>query len=210
MLSFAHFFRYVQNAPWYNLFLEPALEELRSLSADAAVLDIGTGTGGFIEEVARVHPDFQIVGTDIDAEMLAQAQKRPFLSTIPLHLLEKDEPLPFADATFDAICFCSVLFLLDNPLSLLQEAARLLRPSGRIIILTPTGNGRLQPSTLRKIGINVHNWTYFIWRNRTAENGRSWAADDRLPSYAAENKLAYDKKDGFMEMAVVEVLTRLP
>ena len=178
MLSFARFFRYVQDAPWYDLFLEPVLEALQPLPADADLLDIGTGTGGFIEQVARVQPDFQIVGTDINAEMLEQAQQRPFLSTIPLHLLDKDAPLPFADATFDVICFCSVLFLLDDPSPLLDEAVRLLRPNGRIIILTPTGNGR------------------------------SWAVKNMLPAYAAENKLTYHKHEGFMGLAVVEILSR--
>ena len=208
MLSFARFFRYVQDAPWYDLFLEPVLEALKPLPADTDLLDIGTGTGGFIEQVVRVQPAFQIVGTDINAEMLEQAQQRPFLSTIPLHLLDKDAPLPFADATFDVICFCSVLFLLDDPSPLLDEAVRLLRPNGRIIILTPTGNGRLQPSTVREIGIHPHNWTFFVWRSKTSENGRSWAAKNMLPAYAAENELTYRKQEGFMGLAVVEILSR--
>ncbi|MBK7916589.1 MAG: hypothetical protein IPJ94_10055 [Chloroflexi bacterium] len=42
--------------------------------------------------------------------MLAEARKRPSLRQTPLHHLTPHAPLPFPDAQFDAVTFCSVLF----------------------------------------------------------------------------------------------------
>ena len=40
-LDFAGFFRGVQGAPWYRLFLTPAINELQTLPAGSKVLDVG-------------------------------------------------------------------------------------------------------------------------------------------------------------------------
>jgi ubiquinone/menaquinone biosynthesis C-methylase UbiE len=206
MLSFARFFKYVQDAPWYDHFLEPVLAALRPLPSGAKLLDIGTGAGKLLE-LAQTQLGLTAVGSDTDAEMLAQARKRPSLATTPLHLLEKNQPLPFADGSFDAVTICSVLFLLDDPLPLLQEAVRLLRPNGRIIILTPTGNGRLHPALFKQMGWSIHNWTFFMWRRMTAGSGRSWAAKNILSTFAAENQLTYRCQPGFHGFAIAEILT---
>ncbi len=122
----------------------------------------------------------------------------------PLHLVDADQPFPFADESFDAVTICSVLFLLDDPEPLLQEAMRVLRPNGRLVILTPTGNGRLRSSLLKQIGLSVHNWT---WRRMMEGNGCLWAATSQLASFAKENQLNYDSKIGFQGFALVEALT---
>jgi ubiquinone/menaquinone biosynthesis C-methylase UbiE len=209
MVSFARFFTYVQDAPWYDHFLEPVLGALRPLPPNSKLCDIGTGAGKLLE-LAQTQLGLEVVGSDTDAEMLAQARKRPSLASTPLHLLEKDQPLPFADDSFDAVTICSVLFLLDDPEPLLQEAMRVLRPNGRLIILTPTGNGRLHPTLFKQIGPSVHNWTFFMWRRMTAGSGRSWATKSILPTFAAKNQLTYHKQGGFQAFAVVEILTFEP
>ncbi len=205
-MNFATFFKYVQDAPWYDHFLEPALAALRPLPAGAKLLDIGTGAGRLLE-LTQTELNLESVGSDTDAEMLAEAKKRPSLAETPLHLTQEDQPLPFADDSFDAVTICSVLFLLDDPEPLLQESMRVLRPNGRLVILTPTGNGRLHPSLIKQIGPSIHNWTFFMWRNRTEGNARSWAAANPLASFAKANQLNYDSKTGFQGFAIVETLT---
>jgi ubiquinone/menaquinone biosynthesis C-methylase UbiE len=204
-MNTARFFRYVQDAPWYVHFLTPALEALRPLPPDANVLDIGTGAGKLIE-LGQAHVGLHWAGADVDAAMLAEARLRPSLRRTPLHHLQQDECLPFDDGAFDAVTFCSVLFLLSDPEPLLQEAWRVLRPDGRLIALTPTGDGRLTPAALRQISPHFHNWTFFLWRAMTASNGRSWAKQGTLARFAQQTQATYRKQRMFQNHAVLEQL----
>ncbi|WP_244168115.1 class I SAM-dependent methyltransferase [Mycobacterium paraffinicum] len=44
--------------------------------------------------------------------------------------------LPFADETFDAVCCFGALYLMPEPFGVAHEMVRVLRPGGRIAILT--------------------------------------------------------------------------
>ncbi|MFC6930409.1 class I SAM-dependent methyltransferase [Actinomadura yumaensis] len=44
--------------------------------------------------------------------------------------------LPFRDATFDAVCCFGALYLFDEPWAAVDSMVRVLRPGGRLIILT--------------------------------------------------------------------------
>lgn len=207
--SFANFFTRVQDAPWYHLFLTPAIEELETLPAGSKVLDIGTGPGKFIE-LAQNQLPLSYVGTDIDGAMLAQARQRPALTNVPFHKSEPDQPLPFEDATFDAICFCSVLFLLDDPYPLLDEALRILRPVGKIIVLTPTGHKTFKRSwkALLKLNFDICHWTFLLWRNATRLNARRWTQKNRLAKFVKKTDLGYSKRLVFEGLAAVEVIQK--
>lgn len=88
------------------------------------VLDLGSGTGYIAEEIKR---DYGAKITCIDIVDYNQ-------SSLPL-LLYDGENLPFEENTFDIALLTFVLHHSDNPLSLLEEAKRVLRPQGAIIIL---------------------------------------------------------------------------
>ena len=204
-MSFSKFFKYVQDAPWYADFLKLAVDNLRDLPVEATILDVGTGAGKLLE-AAQLQLGLRGVGTDVDPGMLAQARKRPSLANTPLHLLEKNAPFPFPAASFDAVCFCSVLFLVPDPLFLLREAVRVLRPDGHIVIITPTGNGRVRLSTLKQMGLYTQNWTFFLWRQMTSDNATRWAKKEIIPHFAAKNQMLYGSEIGFHGFAIVEQL----
>jgi ubiquinone/menaquinone biosynthesis C-methylase UbiE len=44
--------------------------------------------------------------------------------------------LPFADETFDAVCCFGALYLMPEPFQVAREMVRVLRPGGRMAILT--------------------------------------------------------------------------
>jgi len=206
-MNFANFFRSVQDAPWYEHFLNPVLDVLKSLPEDSKVLDIGTGPGKLIE-FGEKELNLQWVGADTDKAMLTEARQRPALSDVPLAHLTAGEPLPYSDKSFDAITFCSVLFAIPDPTLLIEEAWRILRPGGKLISLTPAGQGRVRPAVLRQIGFSPANATFFLWRSMTASSGRVWSQRYTLEIFAHSHQADYRLQDVFNGLAILEIVQR--
>lgn len=104
-----------------------------------SLLDAGTGTGRMLELLGpRIKRG---VGVDISPEMLAIARDK--LERAGLHRcqvrLADVYRLPFAGASevqgFDVVLFHQVLHYLDDPQAAVAEAARVLRPGGRLLIV---------------------------------------------------------------------------
>lgn len=100
-----------------------------------AVLDVGTGTGRMAELLAERAS--HITALDKSPEMLRIARAR--LQTLPagkIDLVQGDfTALPFAGDSFQTILFHQVLHFAQEPETVLSEAARVLRPSGRVAIV---------------------------------------------------------------------------
>ncbi|GGK97067.1 class I SAM-dependent methyltransferase [Deinococcus radiotolerans] len=104
-----------------------------------AVLDVMTGTGAVAAEV--VGRAGRVVGVDVSAGMLTQAQRR-----VPGAAFVRGDAasLPFPDGTFDvAVCAAGVFFLPDMPGGV-REWARVVRPGGRVVV-SSFGAGLLGP-----------------------------------------------------------------
>jgi len=205
-MNTARFFRYVQDAPWYFHFLYPVLQALQSLQENAKVLDVGTGAGKLLE-LGQSQTSLLWTGADTDNAMLNEARLRPSLLDVSLHSLFPDK-LPFDNDSFDAVTFCSVLFLMSDPSPLLEETARILRPNGRLVALTPTGEGHITPQIMRQIGWHPQNWTFFLWRQMTAGSGRVWTEKGILSKFARQTNTIYNKQIVFNGLAVVELITK--
>ena len=124
-----------------EMLAEPLLEKLINV-AEPFILDFATGTGR-LSYALLSHPDFQgrIVALDISQGMLEQAAAKLNQAQLGRSEVEflrhQSMPLPFADASFDAVCCLEVLELLPDAHTALEEMARLLRPGG--ILLTSRG-----------------------------------------------------------------------
>jgi SAM-dependent methyltransferase len=204
-MNSARFFRSVQDAPWYRQFLAPVLDGVRPLPAQATVLDLGMGPGKLLE-LGQAQTSLRWAGADSDPAMLAEARQRASLHGVALHQIHPDQPLPFAAATFDAVTCCSVLFLLPEPATLLTEITRILRPSGRLVVLTPSGTVRPRSKLIGTIGWDPRNWTFWLWRQMTAERGRTWTRRGLLSDFAAQQRAVYKRADVFHGLATLEVV----
>ena len=94
--------------------------------------DLGCGTG----QVAAALAPFvaQVIAVDRSSDML-QAAKRRLREMPNVEVRRGDlEALPIADAELDAATLLLVLHHLPDPASALREAARVLKPSGRLVI----------------------------------------------------------------------------
>ncbi|MDX6554658.1 MAG: arsenite methyltransferase [Miltoncostaeaceae bacterium] len=115
-----------------------AVRALLGLRAGERVLDIGSGPGFLLHEMAaEVGPDGRAEGVDPSDSMLAIAAARaPAAGAAPVALHPGDAlALPFADDSFDAVTSTQVMeYVADIPAAL-AEARRVLRPGGRLLIL---------------------------------------------------------------------------
>jgi ubiquinone/menaquinone biosynthesis C-methylase UbiE/DNA-binding transcriptional ArsR family regulator len=112
-------------------FVAAALAAL--LPSDWIVGDLGCGTGALLPLVAP-HVA-RVIGVDGSEEMLSAARARAaHFDNVDLRAGSL-ESLPLADASLDAATLMLVLHHLPAPAVALAEAARVLRPGGRLLIV---------------------------------------------------------------------------
>ncbi len=120
------------------------------------LLDLGCGTGRMLELLGpRARRG---VGIDRSREMLSVARSN--LDTPELRHCEVRlgtlEQLPLPDAGFDLAILHHVLHFLEQPPDSIQEAARVLKPGGRLIIVD------FAPHHLEELGTTyAHRWMGF-------------------------------------------------
>lgn len=110
--------------------------DLASVGPQDRLLDLGTGTGALLNELAhRGTRPREVVGFDASGEMLAQVSGLPR----DWRLVKGDaRSLPFEPARFDVVTSSYLLHIVDGPsrAEILHQAKRVLRPGGRLVTVT--------------------------------------------------------------------------
>jgi demethylmenaquinone methyltransferase/2-methoxy-6-polyprenyl-1,4-benzoquinol methylase len=101
------------------------------------VLDIAGGTGDLTRAFSReVGPQGEVWLTDINGSMLARGRDRLLDEGVMQAVAQCDaEALPFPDNHFDRVCVAFGLRNMTHKESALREMHRVLRPSGRLLVL---------------------------------------------------------------------------
>lgn len=105
--------------------------EIVTAWAPRQLLDLATGSGDLGLTIAKRLPSVEITGADFCAEMLETARAKGLRNTVVADALE----LPFAAASFDVVTVAFGLRNMANWDSALAEMARVLRPTGRLLVL---------------------------------------------------------------------------
>ncbi len=113
-------------------------EELFSLylrgTQPGRLLDVGCGDGGRLARWQTM--GWEVEGQEVDATAAERARARYGLR---VHLgALSDIALP--DSTFDVVTMSHVIEHVPDPLALLKECRRILKPGGRLIAVTPNVN----------------------------------------------------------------------
>jgi len=115
--------------------VEQALLSLLPETGIGRVLDIGTGTGRLLELLAP--RTTMALGVDASRAMLALARSRlakPGLSHCAVRLADMYR-LPLGDGGYDLVLLHMVLHHAEDVASVLAEAARVLKPGARLVVV---------------------------------------------------------------------------
>jgi SAM-dependent methyltransferase len=101
------------------------------------LLDVGTGPGGIPLKILRRCPHLQAVGVDRSLNMVRAAREAAAEQGVAdraFFLVADARQLCFADGRFDFVLSNSVLHHLHDPVGVLNEMARLAKPSGVVLL----------------------------------------------------------------------------
>ncbi len=102
------------------------------------LLDIGCGKGEFLSQMKDL--GWQVMGVEPDAEAARIAQEKFQIPVLSGTLLENDIPNNY----FDIVTMQHVIEHLHNPIETLNRIFHILKPGGKLVILTPNINSLVQ------------------------------------------------------------------
>ncbi len=95
------------------------------------LLEVGCGNGQFLNKMREL--GWEVAGVELDGQAIKIARERFGLRVHGSTLEEAD----FPDDTFDAITMDHVIEHIWDPIGTLKECCRVLKPNGRLVVLTP-------------------------------------------------------------------------
>jgi demethylmenaquinone methyltransferase / 2-methoxy-6-polyprenyl-1,4-benzoquinol methylase len=180
----------VMTAGLHHRWRKRTAERARLREGDSA-LDVCCGTGDLAFELARhVGPAGTVIGCDFSQPMLELARAKSverWATTVRFEYADALE-LPYGDETFDAV---TVGFGVRNLADLdrgLSEMTRVLKPSGRLVILEIT-----QP---RRPPLSIF---YSLWFDRLVPLLGAFAGDRDAYTYLPESVRSFPSPWGLAE-----------
>lgn len=153
--------RYDFYAPFYDLVARPLERGRRraigrlDLPPGARVLLDGAGTG---LDLPWLPAGVEVTAVDLSPAMLRQAEARArrLGRDVDLQVMDSHR-LALPDASFDAVLLHLILAVIPDPEACIREAARVLRPAGRISIFDKFLPDERAPSLARRAAGLVTN-----------------------------------------------------
>ena len=143
------------------------LEYVEHVPQHARVLDLGCGPG--ISTFAlgtRIPRPAELTGLDLSQEMIEIARETYSKDWSHLKHLKFEQgdasKLPYSDESFDLVFGHSFLYLVDDPIAVLREVKRVLKPHGQVVFMEPNGSGSLIQAARESIP-NAPKWLPMPW-----------------------------------------------
>ena len=151
---------------WMDRMISPSLREKVISMAAGRVLEIGVGTG---QNLPYYSSDCEVTGIDFSPRMLDKARQKSHHAKARIQLLEMNaQNLQFPDNTFDTVLATCVFCSVPDPIQGLQEARRVCKPNGKIILLEHVRSDNpilgllmdlANPISLHVVGSNINRKT---------------------------------------------------
>lgn len=145
-----------------------------ALKGDPVIMEIGCSSGFLLKDLRHTFPDVFIIGVDVTLKPLLRLTKElPSVPLLRFDLLKS----PFPSQCIDVLIMLNVLEHIEDDLSALRNAYKLLKSGGVIILEVPAGpslydaydielrhyrryNSKELQSVLKSIGFRVVNSTH--------------------------------------------------
>lgn len=128
----------VHGAVGWLLGLPPPIREVAALALmelpanrRGRVVDVGCGNGQFLARMRDL--GWEVLGVEPDAHAARLAAERFGLTVVPSTLEEASLP----DDSVDAVTMSHVIEHVPDPVGLLAECRRVLKPGGAVVVVTP-------------------------------------------------------------------------
>ncbi|MCC7336314.1 MAG: methyltransferase domain-containing protein [Pirellulaceae bacterium] len=176
--------------PYLNPFVRrPMLEEMNRFIFqhlgladwhEGAVADLGCGVGAVSRFGSQLYPQLEFHAMSISPGQIASAMQRHSAQRVTYHCGDY-HTLPFEDESISGVFYLESLCHSTQPEQALNEAARVLKPGGRIVMTDGYLRRPLQQTSplFRTIVKGVaHNWAVPMFHE--LELARRWTGDGRL------------------------------
>lgn len=157
-----------------------------SLSPNAKILDLCTGTGDLAGLLKNKYPESEVIGVDFSQNMLKIAKEKYH----NVNFIEADcTQLPFQDESFDLCVISFGLRNIENLQKALEEINRILKPGG-IFINIDLGKPQKPFKSVMKIYM-------YIW---VAILGKIFHGDETPYKYLAESNENFPSQGELLEI----------
>ena len=133
----------------------PEPKDILGAVSAGRVLDIATGSGGFIQFLMEGLQDYaEIIGVD-NNDRAAAGFAKAFKENPGIHFQKMDaSSLDFPGSSFDLVCISNSLHHLD-PEPVLHEMMRVLRPDGTLLVSEMYRDGQTETQMTHVL---LHHW----------------------------------------------------
>lgn len=117
------------------------------------LLDVPCGGGTLLPRLARAGYTGRVIECDLAEAMLGRARRMAGRGTLPVALLRADaQDLPLREGAVDGAVSLNGLHCIPDPGAFLRELARVVRPGGRLWLITLVGGGTRRGDAVIRAG----------------------------------------------------------
>jgi ubiquinone/menaquinone biosynthesis C-methylase UbiE len=145
------------------------------------LIDVGCGTGRFLDFVKQAWPRLPILGVDLSEAYIRHARRHLNRRSRLGLVVANAEKIPAPDNSCDAVTSIFMLHELppDVRRTVIAEAARVLKPGGRLILLDSLQRGD-EPDYEAMLGLFPQNYHEPYYESYLREDFRAMARPFRL------------------------------
>jgi ubiquinone/menaquinone biosynthesis C-methylase UbiE len=146
--------RHVYGGEDVHDFARRAILDALALESGDQLLELGCGGGLLLRDALATGAS--AAGLDHSDEMVELARERAPGAEV---VLAEAKSLPFPEDAFSAVAMSVVFFFLDDPVGVLNECRRVLKPGGRLAVYTTGPELRGTPAAPEPIASRGHFYT---------------------------------------------------
>ncbi len=171
------------------------------LSADSAVLDLGSGRGNHSLELARRF-GCRVYGLDLALSPLVRAESHPRVAQVNASALE----LPFKSGCFDLVWCRDMLVHVTDLKQVFLECKRVLKPGGRMLIFATWATELMEPAEADRLyqalAIVARNLSPEYFQGAVEQAGLHTYSVERIGSELIEY---YEETDGRVSRELLRI-----